>query len=121
MSKCAKGGDVITIVAFFSLTQCQHLLDACQEKPYPDDSYVFHNTDFIANANYGHMQYRGSDTLLSVHEARLQATQRNTGRAAPPDRSDAIYPEGKATCTELSRDYSGGDLSGTKGNTLRKQ
>ena len=37
MSKWARGGDVITNLIFFRLTQRGHLLDAW----YPHDSYVF--------------------------------------------------------------------------------
>ena len=103
MSKWARGGDVITNFAFLRLTQRQHLLNACQEKPYPDDSYVFQKTDCIANANYNHMYYTGSGTLLSVHQTHLQGTPRITSRAAPPDRSEAIHSEGNSTCTELSK------------------
>ena len=122
MSKWARGGEMVSSLAFLNLTQCQHWSDACQERPYHNDSFDFWNTDFIAKAMCDHMYHRGNDSIIKCTSSALKEnTNRGTGTTAPPATSEAIRSEGKATCTELSREYSRRNLSGATRNEIKQE
>ena len=68
------------------------------------------------------MYRRGSDSKVEYPSGALEeSTNRNTSKAAPPDRSEAIRSEGKTTRTKISRDYWSRNFPGTTGYEIKKQ